>query len=52
MQKKELDMKKKNDQCKRNISDFFGRWIHWWKTDVTDSNSNDSTSDISNDAMQ
>ena len=54
--KKRLDMKKKNEQCARKISDFFRPLkedVDFACMDVTDSDSDDSsTSDISNDAMQ
>ena len=54
--RKKLDMKKKNEQCTRKISDFFGLLkedMDFACMDVTDSDSGDSsTSDISNNAMQ
>ena len=56
LQKKKLDTKKKNEQCTRKISDFFGPLkedMDFACMDVTDSDSDDSsTSNISNDAMQ
>ena len=53
--KKELDMKKKNEQCTRKIADFFGpskEDVDFVCMDVTDSDSEESTSDISNNVMQ
>ena len=54
--KKKLDTKKKNEQCTRKISDFFGilkEDVDFACMDVTGSDSDDcSTSDISNNAMQ
>ena len=53
--KKKLDMKKKNEQCARKIADFFGpskEDVNFACMDVTDSDSDESRSDISNDAMQ
>ena len=46
---------KKNEQCTRKIPHFFGpskEDMHFACMDVTDSDSDDSTSDISNDARQ
>ena len=53
--KKKLDMKKKNEQMTRKVSDFFGpskEDVDFACMNVTDSDSDDSTSDISNDAIQ
>ena len=53
--KKKLDIKKKNEQCARKIADFFGpskEDVNFACMDVTDSDSDESRSDISNDAMQ
>ena len=52
---KKLDMKKKNEQCTRKIADFFGpskEDVDFACMDVTDSDSEESTSDISNNEMQ
>ena len=52
--KKKLDMKKKNEQCARKISDFFEPLkedVDFSCMDVTDSDSDDSASDISNDVV-
>ena len=52
---KKLDMKKKNEQCTRKISDFFGpskEVVDFACMNVTDSDSDNSTSDISSDAVQ
>ena len=48
-------MKKKNEQCTRKIADFFGpskEDVDFACMDVTDSDSEESTSDISNNEMQ
>ena len=48
-------MKKKNEQCTRKISDFFEPLkedVDFSCMDVTDSDSDDSASDISNDVVQ
>ena len=48
-------MKKRNGQCTRKIQDYFGSLkedVDFAYMDVTDRDSDDSTSDTSNDAMQ
>ena len=53
--KKELDIKKKNKQCIKKISEILGPLtedVDFACMDVTDSDSDDNTSDISTNAMQ
>ena len=50
-----LGIKKKNDQCTRKISDFFGSSkedVNFACMYITDNDSNDSKIGISNNAMQ